>query len=132
MANAPQPAVSKAEAAGSVNWFGSAPNNSNRAEVAYANWIQTQDATAGTNLVSPLTLSATTVTTIAIPQNATTITLIGAAPFSFSEQPGTSSLTQSVAVPANTPITLQVARQANLYVLAPTGTPALSFFFQTL
>lgn len=132
---------------GQVNKYGAPPNNSNRMALNESNSIQTQDytgrgnATTGENATntidanatndqpSPLAISATAVALV-IPPKATTVTLVSTATFSFSET-GTagSALTQYVAWPANTPITIQTARIRQLFV-QPTA--ALSFFFSIL
>lgn len=121
------------------NKYGAPPKNSNRAELGRDNAILTQDYTgrALTNpdptqdITSPLALSgATTAQVLVIPPNATQVTLIGSAAFSFSEYGSAgSALTQSVSVPANTPVTFDTARMKNIYVA---GTGNLSFWFQTL
>lgn len=129
MANALQPASNKAEAFGSVNWYGAAPNNSNRQSVPFTNYVQTQDATTPINLVSPLAVLVGAVTPLVIPQNAVTVTLISSAAVAVSELAGTTSLTQYFTVPANTPVTLNVARQLNLYLL---GAATVSFYFAIL
>lgn len=132
---------------GQINKYGAPPNNSNRQALNQFNSIQTQDytgrgdATLGENATktvdanaandqpSPLAISATAVALI-IPPRAVTVTLVSTATFSFSET-GTagSALTQYVAWPANTPVTIETARIKQLFV-QPTA--ALSFFFQTL
>jgi hypothetical protein len=129
----------------SPNKYGAPPNNSNRQPLGEANGFITQDYTgrlasatkanpnagATSDIPSPLALTgATSAQLIVIPPNATSVTLIGSATFSFSET-GTvgSALSQYVAVPATTAITLSTARQQNLYV---EGTGNLSFFFQYL
>lgn len=132
---------------GQVNKYGAPPNNSNRQPLGQFNSIQTQDytgrgnATTGENATntidanaandqpSPLAISAVAVPLI-IPPKATTITMVSTATFSFSET-GTAgnALTQYVAWPANTPITIETARISQLFV-QPTA--ALSFFFSTL
>lgn len=132
MANAVTPGSAastnnKTEATGSVNWFGAPPNNSNRQPVPHQNWFQTQDATAGTNLISPLALT-TAVIPLVIPQNAVTVTLIGDGIIRVSEQP---TMAQYASIPLGLPLTLDVARLATLYVAAAT-TANLSFIFQTL
>lgn len=120
--------------------FSSAPPTSNRSQTVPAdNAVLTQDFTgraaatpnAANDQTSPLALSgATTVQTIVIPPNATKVTLIGSAAFNVSEYwTGSGALTQYAAIPASTPITLELARQQNLYV---EGTGNLTFIFQTL
>lgn len=128
MANATQPQSNKIEAFGSVNWYGNAPNNSNRQPVDATNFIQTQDATPGTNIISPVTVG-TTPTVITIPQNAVKITLVGASAFQFSE---VAAMTQFAMQPSGASVTLNVARQLYLYLNAATGTSVVSFFFSTL
>lgn len=132
---------------GQVNKYGAPPNNGNRQPLGQFNSIQTQDYTGrgntttgenATNTIdanatndqpSPLAISATAVALI-IPPKATTVTLVSTATFSFSET-GTAgvALTQYVAWPANTPITIETARIRQLFV-QPTA--ALSFFFSIL
>lgn len=124
--------------AAGVNKYGAPPNNSNRQALNHNNAISTQDYTgranttpnAANDVVSPTATLTANAIQLVIPPNACTLTLVSTATFSFSEY-GTagSPLTQSVAWPGNTPVTLDVARQQYLYV---TGTTALSFFFQTL
>lgn len=125
------------------NKYGAPPNNSNRMALGQFNSIQTQDYTGRNNNASnanpdnnasndqpsPLAISSTAVALI-IPPNAATVTLVSTATFSFSET-GTagSALTQYVAWPANTPITLETARIKQLFVQ---NTAALSFFFQII
>lgn len=125
------------------NKYGAPPNNGNRQALNQANSISTQDYTgrngnattanpdngAASDLASPLTLTANA-QAIIIPPNAISITLVSTATFSFSET-GTvgSALTQYVAWPASTPVTLETARIKQLLV---TGTTGLSFFFQVL
>jgi hypothetical protein len=133
MASATQPASSKGTALNPAGAIGTPPQDSSRIPVAAFNYFQTQDATpGGTNLVSPLTLSSTAVTTLVVPTNAVKVTLIGGAAFQVSEVAGTTSLSQYATIPANTPITLDVARLQYVYLIAPTGTPAVSFIFSTL
>ena len=135
MANAAQPASNKLESPTSVNWFGAPPNNSNRAAIQYSNWMQTQDATLPTNLVSPLAVTNTATTTVNIPQNATTMTLTAATiALRVSEvAPTSNSLTQWTTLPVGVPTTINVARQALIYLQADAaGTSTASFFFQTM
>lgn len=132
---------------GQVNKYGAPPNNSNRQPLNQTNTVSTQDytgrgsATLGENATgtidanaandqpSPLGISATAVALV-IPPNAVNVTLVSTATFSFSET-GTvgSALTQYVAWPANTPITIETARIKQLLV-QPTA--ALSFFFSIM
>lgn len=125
------------------NKYGGPPNNGNRQALNQFNSFQTQDYTgrngnatnanvdnnAANDLASPLAISATAVAII-VPPNAATVTLVSTATFSFSET-GTAgvALTQYVAWPANTPVTIETARIKQLFV-QPTA--ALSFFFQTI
>lgn len=124
---------------GNPGKYGAPPNNGNRAPINRDNAILTQDYTGraqtpaapASDLVSPLALSgATTAQLIVIPPNATQITMIGSAAFTFSEF-GTAgaALTQYASWPANVPVSLDVGRMKNLFVA---GTGNLSFFFQTL
>lgn len=121
------------------NKFSAPPNNSNRQALNRDNAILTQDfsgraqtpAAPTSDLTSPLALTgATTAQVITVPPNATKVTLIGSAAFDVSEY-GTAAaaLTQFATIPANTPISFDVARQKFIYV---EGTGNLSFFFQTL
>jgi hypothetical protein len=126
------------------NKYGAAPNNSNREPLDEANGISTQDYTgravsatqanpnagAASDIVSPTGVLTANAVALTIPPNAVTITIVITATFSFSEYGSAGApLTQGCAWPANTPLTLEVARQQFLYV---TGTTALNFFFQTL
>lgn len=126
------------------NKYGAAPNNANRQALNQFNAISTQDYTgrlplasnanpnagAASDLVSPTATLTANASVLTIPPNAVTVTLVATAAFSFSEY-GTagSPLTQYVLWPANTPVTLEVARQEFLYL---SGTTTVSFFFQTL
>jgi hypothetical protein len=127
MANATQPGSQKVYAYGPDGWYGSVPFDDNRAPVNGHNYFQTQDATAGTNVVSPVA-ATTAVTTLVIPQNAVSVTLISDGIFKVSEQ---ASMSQYATIPVGTPITLDVARQLNLYIAAAT-TANVSFIFNTL
>lgn len=145
MANAtPGSNVYQANAIG-PNKYGGPPNNGNRQPLSHSNAILTQDyagrlaapatnanpnAGAANDVISPTANLTANAIAITIPPNAVTITMVSSATFSFSEVgPAGGALSQSVAWPANTPVTLDVARQQFIYV---TGTTPLSFFFQTL
>lgn len=106
--------------------FGSQVIDSNRIAIqGVASGISTVDATA-TPLVSPITLSATT-TTLTVPANAISLTIIAStAAASVSEDPAFAS---SVSVPANTSLTLNMARQKFVYLR---GTTATSFLFSII
>jgi hypothetical protein len=137
MAANPNPGTNVWGTISGPNKFGAPPNNANRQAINFDNAISTQDYTgrhAGTpnaanDITSPLAL-ASTAQVLVIPPNATRVTLIGSAAFSMSEF-GTAAvaLTQYVTVPANTPISIDVARQNFLYVQ---GTGNLSFYFSTM
>lgn len=141
MAANPNPGTNVFTAWGGPNKYGAAPPTANRAQPVDANnAFVSQDYTgraAGTpnaanDQTSPLALTgATTVQTIAIPQNATAIVLIGSAAFNFSEYwSGSGALVQYVAWPSGVPTPpIDVARQQFLYV---EGTGNLSFYFPTL
>lgn len=122
------------------NKFGAPPNNSNRQALSVDNALLTQDFTgralatpdATQDLTSPLTLSATVPTTVVVPPNATKVTIIGAVAVQVSEYyNGSGALVQYALIPANTPVTLEVARQQYLYLQGGSA-GACSFFFQTL
>jgi len=88
------------------------------------NGMQTTDAT-GTPQKSPLAITTGT-TTIQIPTNATTITLVGSAAMNISEL---SSMANYFTLPTGVVQTISVTNQLFLYVTtASTGT--LSFYFE--
>lgn len=120
------------------NKYGSSPKDSNREAISYANAILTQDYTgramatpdATQDITSPTANLGASAIALTIPPNAVAVTIFSTAAFAFSEVgPAGGALSQSCAVPANTMVTLQLARQKFLYF---TGTAALNFFFQTL
>lgn len=132
MANAAQPASTKSEQ-GKTNFGGSVVDGNRVAMVGVGSWFQTQDATPTNNLTSPLSnASATVVTTIVVPSNAITMTLLPSVACQVSEVSGTSSLSQSFNVPANTIVTFPVARQNNVYLLPSNATNSINFFFTTV
>lgn len=114
--------------ASAPNLFGAPPNNSNRQPIDNDNFMQTNDATLPDNLLSPQT-ATTTPLKLTTPQNATRITLIGAAAFQVSED---AAMTQFITVPANLPITIDVCRQDGVWINTAASTSAVSFFYQTL
>jgi hypothetical protein len=122
-----QPKSNKGAVVGAPNMFGAPPNNSNRQALNHNNWIQTNDATAVNNLLSPLALT-TTIVTLVVPTNAVTVTFIADAATKISE---VADLSQYITLPANVPITFDCARQANFYANTAT-TGNLSFVFATL
>lgn len=122
-----QPASTKT-AVGTANMFGAPPNNSNRQPIGNDNYIQTNDATLPDNLLSPQTVP-TTPLQLKTPRNATTIIIIAAAALRVSE---VADMSQYALIPANTPITLDVARQGSIWLAAPAGTVVTSFIYQTL
>jgi hypothetical protein len=127
MANVTQPVSNKVGTPGAVNLFGSPPNNSNRSAIDHFNYIQTQDATPGTNLVSPLALT-TTIVPIVIPNNAVTVRFLPDAIIKVSE---VANQSQYFTVPAAANVSFDVCRQGIIYVSAAT-TANLSFLFQIL
>ncbi len=132
MASATQPGSIKPNS-GKTN-FGSSVVDGNRvAMVGTGSWFQTQDNTPTTALISPLAnISGSAVTTLIVPQNATTITIYSSVTLQVSEISGTSSLSQYFLVPATTIVTLPVARLLNLYILPSSGTNAIQFYFTTV
>lgn len=125
-----QPQSNKGPVVGAPNAFGAPPNNANRQPLSHNNWIQTNDATAVNNLLSPFAATTTSqATPLAVPMNAVTVTLIGSAAFQVSEK---SDMTQFATIPASVPITLDVARQSLIYVNTASGTAAVSFIFATM
>lgn len=127
------------------NKYGAPPNNGNRQPLSgQDNGFITQDFTgrlpgatsanpnngATSDLTSPLTLSASAgnASLIQIPPNATNMTITSATAFNISEY-GTagSALTQYYTQPANTPLTISVGRQAQIYISG--GTSQVVFFF---
>lgn len=132
MANATQPASTKANQ-GKTNFGGSVVDGNRVAMNSTNSWFQTQDNTTGTNLVSPLSVTTGTVVPVIVPPNATALTIISVTnPVLVSEVTGSASLSQSVLVPVNVPVTFPVARQATVYLLGSGGTASVSFFFSTV
>jgi hypothetical protein len=120
------------------NKYGSPPTNGNRQPLNANNKMLTQDYTgralatpdATQDITSPTAVLTANAVAITIPPNAVSMTMISTATFNFSEfGPAGAPLTQSVAWPANLPVTIDTARQQYMYV---TGSAALSFYFQTL
>lgn len=132
MASAAQPQSQKTEQ-GKSN-FGGAPVDGNRNFLVGAGcWFQTQDATPTTALISPLSVTTGTVINLIVPSNAASVTFLAATNgVAISEVAGTTSLTQAFNLPAGIPITVQVARQNNIYLLGITGTSVVSFYFNTI
>lgn len=90
--------------------------------------IQTTDISASA-IVSPATVT-TGGTTITIPLNAVSITLYTTTePLLISE---TSAYTNTFLLPVATVVTLNVARQALLYVKGSGGSATVNFFFQVV
>lgn len=131
MANAAQPASTRsATTPGKSNFGAAVPDSNHIGMVGDASWIQTQDATATTNLISPLSVTTGTVIPLVFPQNAIAVTLLALTNgVSVSEVSGATSLSQSFNLPAGIPITIPSARMQNLYLLGITGTSIVSFFF---
>lgn len=133
MASAAQPQTTKVNTTGNKTLFGGATVDGNRNFMNYGSWFQTQDATPTTALISPLSVTTGTVANLVVPPNAFSLTIVALTnAVSISEVAGTTSLTQSFNLPAGQAITLNVARQNNVYLLGITGTSVVSFFFQTM
>lgn len=122
-----QPKTTKT-AQGTTNAFGAPPNNGNRQAINNDCFFQTNDATPVNNVQSPQTVP-TTALELKTPRNATRLVIIAAAALNVSE---VADMSQYIAIPANTPISFDVARQGSVYVAAPTGTVITSFYYQTL
>jgi hypothetical protein len=106
--------------------FGGQIQDSNRVAVAgITNGILTNDATA-TPVVSPVAVSAGINTILKVPTAAISVTLIASAALNVSEL---SAFTQFATIPANTPVTIQLAKQKFLYMQ---GAATVSFFFNVL
>lgn len=132
MASATQPQSVKTNQ-GKTNFGGSVTDGNRVALVGTGSWFQTQDATPTTALISPLTVTTGTVVNLVVPSNAFTLTLLAATNgVAISEVVGTTSLSQAFNLPAGIPVTIEVARQNNVYLLGITGSSVVSFMFQTL
>lgn len=133
MASAAQPQSQKPESGGKTN-FGGAPVDGNRNFlVGVGSWFQTQDATPTTALISPLSVTTGTVINLIIPLNAVNVTFLAATNgVAISEVAGSTSLSQAFNLPPAIPVTIQVSRQNNIYLLGITGTSVVSFFFNTI
>lgn len=132
MASAAQPASVKSES-GRTNFGGSVVDGNRIGMVGVGSWFQTQDNTPTTALISPLTVSMSTVQHLIVPPNATYLTIIPKTNnVQVSEISGSSSLSQAAEVPSGTSMTFPVARQNDVYLLGVTGSSVVSFFFTTV
>lgn len=100
------------------------------------NGIQTQDFT-GTPVTSPQTVASNSVTTINTPLNAAAVTIICKTQSVFvSEALANAALTSwttnYVEIPVGTPVTLGLANQGPLYLLASTATSVVSFYYDII
>lgn len=121
-----QPNSTKTLGQGST--FGAPPNNSNREPLDEDNFFQTNDATPVNNVQSPQAVT-TTALKLTTPKNATKVILIADAAVRVSEF---ADMSQYATIPANMPITLNMARQGALWLATGTGTANVSFIYQTL
>ena len=109
------------------------PRDINEKEIQVANTIICQDAD-GTVNPSPLTLS-TSPDEIVPPVGALTFNAVSTAIWLIGENAtldGSAAGKGYAAIPANTVISVPCADGASIYVRAASGTPALSFWFETL
>lgn len=110
--------------------FGGLANDANHQAMTgvTASGPQMKDATASP-VISPATVATNATTTLTVPNNAATVTIITATnTINISESDNTVA-TNYVTLPVGTPLTLDVARCANLYLKANTGSATVSFFF---
>lgn len=107
-----------------IGWFNGQVNDGNRNAMSYGAVPQTSDAT-GTPVVSPVTV--TTGTTLTVPLNAAQITIISSAALRISEL---SDVSTYFVIPATTPITIDVARLAFLYLKQDSTSCTVQFYFR--
>lgn len=121
---------------GQLSWFGNLRRDGARAELtgALGNGFQTSDYTTSP-VTSPVSVAANSVTTILVPPNAASITIItktqSVLVSEASANSGLSSWSTNYAeIPVNTPTTIDVGLQSTIYLLASTSTAVVSFWFQ--
>lgn len=106
--------------------FGSQTQDSNRISIqGIENGFITNDGTA-TPVVSPVAVSAGINTVLTVPKSAVSVTIIPSAALNVSEL---AAFTQYATIPANTAVTIDVARQKFVYLQ---GAASASFYFSLI
>ena len=114
------PAGGYGNTSGERSHYGNQPMDGARVAIqSVGNGFQTTDAT-GTPVNSPTTNASQTLN---VPESAVAITLLSTSSFSVSEVSGSAS---KFTVPANVPITIDVANTSVIYL---TGVTSVSFYF---
>ena|SRR5882757_5331672 len=106
--------------------FGGLVNDGNRNAMQFGNWPQTSDATASP-VTSPVTV--TTGTILTIPNNAAQIVISSSAALRISEL---SDVSTYFVLPANTLLTIDIARLGLLYLKQDSGSCTVQFYFSVV
>lgn len=110
------------------NNFGGLANDGNRVAMPYGSAMVSQDAT-GTPVTSPITNGSGSGITLTVPTNAVQFTINSSVTCIVGED---ASFAQGLQIPANTLVTFDCTKQANIYLKPSSGTNTIYFQFKTV